>query len=348
MAKIDKEIVSAAAKEAFEAARKGDFAAVCQIIKQYPNVSTQTDGSNNRWTLLHMYAGASQSNCVADLIAAGASTEARDAQMRTPLHLAARGGFPLPTNSNDNISVSPEKTVAALVLNRARVSARDSKGFTALHYAALAGNVTVIEYLLDLHLRPVGKRAGKNKSPVPYFRPRRAPIDAVSNLEDTPLHLACLGGHQKAIEALLKRGSDSERENYLGMRPIHRAVLGGDRCESLASAKLLLRKPWRVSANAQTYKGETPLYLAAKHGFSKQVGLLLQCSGGRNFGGIKVNCSIKSEKGDTPAECAKALGFLDIAKAIDASSFDPTRLAKKMGTITLNDDEVKNLYCWDE
>ena len=302
---------------------------------------------HNGWTLLHLFAGATRPLVVQTLLAHGADTEPRDRMFRTALHLAARGGFPVPKllPAPDALPEAAEGLLAAaresplesvkLLLKEggARVTARDSHGFTALHYAAQAGNTDVVCFLLDLHrdIRP---------------RLQRAPVEAVSNHEDRALHLAALGGHVAAVEALLQRGALREATNYQGMRPLHLAVLGGDRPEALATARLMLRKPWLVDANAATLSGDTALHLAASHGFVAMTKLLISAGHGRSMAGRIAKMLLKNRAGQTARECAAAQGFRDVEGLLAAAEAkkDPRRdVSRKMGLMRLSDEETARL-----
>jgi len=77
-------------------------------------------------------------------------------------------------------------------------------GWTPLHYAASAGQVPVIEYLLD----------------------NSAYIDAESPNGTTPLMMAAMYGSPQAVKVLIQAGADLNIKNQLGLSALDFAVRG--------------------------------------------------------------------------------------------------------------------------
>jgi ankyrin repeat protein len=115
---------------------------------------------------------------VAELLAAhpDTKTEVRNAKDESVLMLAALKGY-LPL-------------VQKLVDNDADVN---KTGWTPLHYAASAGQVNIVEYLLE----------------------QSAYIDAESPNGTTPLMMAAMYGSPEAVKVLIQAGADLHQKNQL-------------------------------------------------------------------------------------------------------------------------------------
>lgn len=111
---------------------------------------------------------------------------------------------------------------------------RNQFGETPLHTAAIAGNVSLVERLIEQE---------------------RAPLNPKDNCGWTPLHEACNHGHLEVVEALLRAGAtvDPVDERSELLTPLH------DACENghLGIARLLLR--YGADVCARNGKGETPV-----------------------------------------------------------------------------------------
>ena len=77
-------------------------------------------------------------------------------------------------------------------------------GWTPLHYAATAGNVTIIELLLE----------------------NSAYIDAESPNGSTPLMMAAMYGSPESVKVLIQAGADLNVKNQLGLTALDFAVRG--------------------------------------------------------------------------------------------------------------------------
>lgn len=82
------------------------------------------------------------------------------------------------------------------------------------------------------------------------------------NNHDTPLTLACVGGHASAVELLIKRGADVEHRDKKGFTPLILAATGGH----TEVCKILLEHGCKVDAQSER---------------TKDTALSLACSGGR-------------------------------------------------------------------
>ena len=159
-----------AATPVADAARKGDVAAVRNLVKQGADASApQADGM----TALHWAAERADLATADILIRAGASlsAETRLGQY-TPLHLAARNGS--------------AEVLTALIKAGSNVKALTASGSTALHLAAGAGSAAAVAALID---------GGSDVNA----------RDSVNG--QTPLIFAVSGGHVAAMKTLIAKGA---------------------------------------------------------------------------------------------------------------------------------------------
>ena len=124
----------------------------------------------------------------------GADMEARDANDRDALHLAAAHGH---------------VTAATAIYNLTdgNLYTRDAVGRFALHAACLEGHTSVAELLLEL---------GSN-------------VNALDVRQDSALHLACRYGHTSTVRQLVWHGADPWQRNSLDLMPIDVAEKYGHR-----------------------------------------------------------------------------------------------------------------------
>jgi ankyrin repeat protein len=167
---------AAASAPVADAARRGDLAAVKDLLKDGADVNAPLgDGM----TALHWAAERGDLQLTNALVYAGANVAAvtRIGQY-TPLHIAARTG---------NAAV-----VKSLLDAKADVNARTvPSGASALHLAATAGNVDVINTLIDA------------KADVNAKEPEWG---------QTPVIFAAASGRTEAVKALLQRGADADAQ----------------------------------------------------------------------------------------------------------------------------------------
>ena len=175
----------------FDAARKGDIAALKAILQANPGM-TGARGEVGR-SPLHEAILAAQNEAARFLIEAGSDVNSRDAEGIGPLGYAALTG---------------NAAVAEMLIERgAKVDAQDSAvGGTPLHLAALRGNANVLRLLID----------------------KGATIDARARDGRTPLALAAERGRRNCAEILLARGANPGAVDEMGRTPLHRAVLATD------------------------------------------------------------------------------------------------------------------------
>jgi len=128
------------------------------------------------------------------------------------------------------------EAVRVLLRDGADVNAAQGDGMTALHWAALNGDVQIIDVLLT---------AGAALQPLTRLGAY------------TPLHLASSNGHAAAVVHLLEAGSDAAALTDTGVRPLHLAAQAGNPDAVTA----LLEHGADVDARDETH-GRTPLVFA--------------------------------------------------------------------------------------
>ncbi len=181
----------AGSQTVFEAARKGDIAALRAILDADPRLA-DARGEGGRSPLQEALL-AGHSEAARFLIQAGADVNWRDAEGAAPLGFAALMG---------------DAAAAGLLIERgASVDAQDTAlGATPLHLAALRGHTKVLLLLLD----------------------KGAPLDTRTRDGRTALALAVESGTRECAEILLSRGADADARDGMSRTLLHRAVLARD------------------------------------------------------------------------------------------------------------------------
>lgn len=159
------------------------------------------------------------------------------------------------------LAVAPESPVAdaaqqgelelvrSLLRGGADVNAGQGDGTTALHWAAMSGDVEMVQLLLY---------AGANR-------------ESTTRLGSyTPLHLASKGGHFATVGALLENGSNPSALTGLGLTPLHFAAASG----SVKAVNALVTAGAELDAQ-ETANGQTPLVFASAGGRLEAVEALI-------------------------------------------------------------------------
>jgi len=179
------------AQTIFEAAKKGEIAAIKAILQKNPGLIAAR-GEIGR-SPLHEALAAGQGEAARLLIEAGADVNGSDAEGIGPLGYAVLMG---------------DAVVAEMLIARgANVNVQDTAlGAAPLHLAALRGHANIILLLAD----------------------KGALLNVRAKDGRTPLALAVERGKRDCAEILLSRGADANASDKMSRTPLHRAVLAAD------------------------------------------------------------------------------------------------------------------------
>ena len=181
------------------------------------------------------------------------------------------------------------------------------KGQTALSWAAIYGDVTVIDALLA-----VG-----------------APIDSLGTYDSTPLANAVDYGHIEIVERFLEAGADLQHPAYGKSPLLDRAV----KYDEIEMVQHLLEIG--VDIEARNRNGATALLTAIDKGFVDHVKLLLSYGANPNVAytasGANTTPVPNSKVGMTPLALAAQSDRLTMAKVLLKGGADPDQLVVKPG-----------------
>jgi len=247
-----------------------------------------TDAAESTENLLHTAANHGNAGWVELFIKFGFGTNSRDAQQRTPLHVAHPSCFEVllkhgadpnavdidlktrlhnacPSGAGGKLEgsvdiVDESKTTECLqvadikLLQRfgAKVTSRDTVGNTPLHEAAQRGCPTCLSSLIKC----------------------KAKVNVKNKQKQTPLHLAARRGHSACVQLLLKRKAKKNTRDDQGKWPLFYAVAGGHvECLELllkhrANANLATKKDKKMLLHIAVIEKQTeciPVLLSQKH-----------------------------------------------------------------------------------
>ncbi|KAK7078619.1 hypothetical protein SK128_002014 [Halocaridina rubra] len=144
-----------------------------------------------------------------------------------------------------------------------------------------------------------------NLSQVTNLITQGADIQAKSRINDTPLHLAALNGHEDIIEYLLAQGAPLEVPNSNNDTPLHRAAAKGNVNAFSALVKA------KADLSAKNKRGHTPLHLAASEGQLSIVNYVLALRDSAS--GPLV---VRNENDETPLHRAALKGHAQVITAL--------------------------------
>lgn len=202
------------------------------------------------------------------LLTNGARVDAENAELFTPLHLAAIGSVEVvkfllehgaDVNAQNVNGFTPllgaaqfgtAEIAEVLIAHGAQLDAvqtrGESQGFNAMHWAAHTGNTPVLKVLLQ------------HKCDVRYR----------GRLGDTALHWAAINGREEAAAVLVEAGADVNAKDSYGQTPLHTAVAK----RNVEMVEWLLAH--RADASLTDGKGATPLDVARRENYFEIIQLL--------------------------------------------------------------------------
>ncbi len=169
--------------------------------------------------------------------------------------------------------------VADLIRRHADINAAQADGMTAMHWAALNGDVKMLDLLLAA----------------------KAATDPVTRLGDyTPLHLAAERGNGAAVTRLLTAGSKATALTSTGVQPIHLAAESG----GVDAVRALLDKGADANVKDVTH-GRTPLIFATSKSRIDTMKLLI-ARGANVQAATTVIDYVERQKADTADRSARS------------------------------------------
>ncbi|MBN2642650.1 MAG: ankyrin repeat domain-containing protein [Victivallales bacterium] len=210
-----------------------------KAIKYAINIKPSSIKTKNsqKWTVLSFLCRYMESQEIAELlIDYGADLDHQIKNGLTPLMLA--------------VSSRNKPVVDVLLKHCANITAENRQGWTLLHYVAKAGgNHKLCEVLIN----------------------KGIPVDSRNKYGATPLMFAILNRNKQEVSVLLKHGADVMAQNFNKWTLLHYAAKAD---YDLSICEMLMEKGIPVDA-PNNYKA-TPLMLAAMHGNTKWVKLLIR------------------------------------------------------------------------
>lgn len=256
-----------------------------------------------------------------------AKINVRNKKNITPLHFAAFG--------------SDIEVIHCLLEHKADINAQDIDGAFPWHYAARAGKVDNLQYLVEkaeknadfninalcklkqtaLHLAALSK----SLESVQFLLNKKINFNLLNEYGQNALHVAAEIAHYPTVEHLVNVCKmDIHTRDQNGNVPLHWATVGGD----LKTVKFLIQKAksqGRFSIEMSGFRKQRLLHFAAHHGHKHLVELFL------NMG---ADLTVVDEEGYPPLDYAVATNSLDVVKYLtEPPHCAPLRYTlKKLGT----------------
>jgi ankyrin repeat protein len=285
--------------------------------------------NNGGWTALHMAAADGCSEWTIEaLMKAGADIEARDAEGRTPLLLAANRGL--------RYHVEPFREKGA------NMKATDKKGQTALHYMVRlhyhqyfqSDDLRMVRFLVDSGVNVDGQDAeGNTALHTAAEKGRRGTVDALlhcgadpevrDNEGRTALLRAAAALHRPVVDALFQKGADIHATDRSGETALHKAIYSPMKrfiqilrerdvwYEVRGRGKLTIRHSNHQAVWDALGAGELIGFTEGSHGYSYEEGITMDPYQNRAPAGVVklllkkgANVMIVDKEGKTPLQKA--------------------------------------------
>ena len=222
------------------------------------------------WTLLHYACKAGNVSLVRTLIEHKADITAKNKEGDMPVHIAAYNGR--------------GETIMALITEfGCDANIEDSDGWTLLHYACKAGNVSLVQTLIE-HKADITAKNKEGDMPVhiavcndigEVILALITEFGCDTNIANsngwTLLHYACKAGNVSLVRTLIKHKADITVKNNRGDMPVHIAA-DYDREEVI----LALITEFGCDTNIADSNGWTLLHYACKEGNVNLVRTLIE------------------------------------------------------------------------
>jgi len=172
-----------------------------------------------------------------------------------------------------------QKVKLMLEKNPELLNIKDKSKNTLLHYAASAGKIEVVKFLIK----------------------KGAALHAKNNFGWIPLHSAGYNGHKEISKILISSGSKVDEPDVYGWTPLFRAIQGNRK----GMVEFLIEKGANI--NARCRDGNTPLSLAVLKGEIGIVNYLLKKGATR---------SLNKGDNETLLHVAASKGFVELVKLL--------------------------------
>lgn len=238
------------------------------------------------------------------LLAAGASVDAKQADGRTPLYIAAS-------------AYSADPIVRLLLEKGANPNAATSNGQTPLMAAAGRGDVEAMRMLLDRGAAIaiqngaganalMGAAGARNPEAVRLLLDKGADPNVLTKRNETALANAATAGVEGSVRLLLEHGAKVNVADDRGYTPLMYA--SASEAMSAGIVKMLLAKGADLKA---TGEGETSQTLAAKRGDTEVARLVGVSEAERRQRGVAPLPAARERERSIPEAVSLALGLLE-------------------------------------
>ena len=233
------------------------------------NSVDQLDKDGN--TLLHLACYDGRLETVKLLLYGGANIFAVGQYGYTPLYYAVK---------KKNVDIA--KVLVEFAGSDDIVNVFDNNDRTPLYWACANGHIEMVNFLLEKGAKIFTERERENPLHLVVelgdfhlvtvlIESGIVDVNIINQCYDTPLHVACLKGHLKIVQFLLRKGADVNMKGNFGHTPLHRAIKIGyfDIFQELLAIK-------NIDINIVNDHGDTPLHTACMEDNEKMVRILLK------------------------------------------------------------------------